>query len=437
MMREAVYGSRTWRWGWVITLFVVAAGLRAGWVSLKYTGQQSPIHEYPDEKAYWDASRSLAAGKGLVDEFGYRATYMPGYPAFLAMFPGGGNSPANSGLYWARLIQAILGALAAPGAYVLAARWLSLAGAESEHAGSGGTAPFLAGLAVACDPFLVFFSGLLLTETLTTTCLVAAWACVIPLCQRGRRVRATGIVAAALMLWLCLMLRPSSAILVVMACAAVILARRLDRQGLLAGAAILILPTIGLIPWAARNYQVIGQWRWLTTRGGISLYDGFQPNATGASDLAHTKTMPEVQGCGEIEWDRFFRQQALSAIRDDPGRAARLAWAKFGRTWNPWPNVENYRGGATGTIGALWTCLMLVFAAYGWWRCRRALAAWIVLLLPVAAFTLLHMVYVGSVRYRLPVMPLLGVLAAVGLVRLTTSLVGRKQPSPPAGRIVD
>jgi hypothetical protein len=45
---------------------------------------------------------------------------------------------------------------------------------------------------------------------------------------------------------------------------------------------------------------------------------------------------------------------------------------------------------------------------------RRSIGAWLLLLTPVAAFTALHMVYVGSVRYRVPVMPFIMVLSAAG-----------------------
>ncbi len=424
------------RWGWLIVLFVIAAGLRAGWVCFRYGGPASPGHEYPDEKAYQDVARSLAAGDGLVDEFGYRATYMPGYPAFLALFADGSDAFSPGRSYWARLTQAILGAFIAPVVYILAAGWLSLAGFVSEQAGSRTAVPVLAGLAVAIDPFLVFFSGLLLTETLFVVALALAWTCVLSLCRRDRRVSPAPVIGAGLMLWLCLMLRPSAVVLVPPVAVAIVLARGFDRQGLAAAVSVLLLVAVGLSPWAARNRRVIGEWRWLTTRGGISLYDGFQSQATGASDLAHTKTMPQVQGLSEVEWDRFFRNQAWSAIRQDPGRAVRLAWAKFRRTWSPWPNVENYRGSAAGLAGALWTICILLSAFPGWWGYRRAVGAWMVLLLPVAAFTLLHMVYVGSVRYRLPVMPFVTILAAAGLVRLVAVLrggcpVGGRTPSSP------
>ena len=63
---------------WVLILFVLAAVLRIGWVAARYAGpDRSESLTYPDEEAYWLSARSLAAGEGLRDEFGFRATYMP------------------------------------------------------------------------------------------------------------------------------------------------------------------------------------------------------------------------------------------------------------------------------------------------------------------------------------------------------------------------
>jgi hypothetical protein len=198
-------------------------------------------------------------------------------------------------------------------------------------------------------------------------------------------------------------------------------------------AAIVALVVIaGLLPWAARNRLLIGEWRWLTTRGGITLYDGMQPGATGGSDLAHTKTMPQVSGLNEIEWDRFFRQRAWSEVRQHPARVATLAWQKFLRTWSLTPNVEAYRQGKAAWISAAWMILLLATAVIGLWSRRKLPAALLTLLLPVIVFTLVHMVFVGSVRYRVPTMPFVMILSAAGIVQCLAS--GREpkgNASPP------
>lgn len=425
---------------WLVIVFVIAAGLRVGWVSVRFRGERAATVEYPDERGYCLVARSLAGGHGLVDEFGFRATYMPAYPAFVALFDGLPRS-----LFWARIAQALLGAWVAPATFLLARQWVRLAGgafrdrvtrgdpsarAEARGSSSGlnrtrlvgnGRIAVVAGLAAAFDPFLIFFSGLLLTETLFAAALVTAWVFVLATCPAGGQLEARhgfcarDVLGAGVMLWVCVLLRPSAVILVVAVPVMVAAWGRFDRAALAAGAAMVGIVIVGLMPWAARNRVVTGEWRWLTTRGGISLYDGLRAGATGASDLAHTKTLPAVAGLSEIEWDRYFRSQAWSAAREDPIRVVRLGGRKFLRTWSLVPNVSSYRRGPAAVVSAAWMLAVLLSAAIGWWPHRRAVRSWVTLLLPVVAFTLLHMVFVGSVRYRVPVMPMVMVLSAAGM----------------------
>jgi hypothetical protein len=418
------FDSRT-LYRWMIILFLLAAALRVGWVSHRFAGdQQWGEMAYPDEEAYVNVARSLAAGEGLRDEFGYRATYMPAYPGFLSIF-----SDLPKPWLWARITQALLGALAAPLAFLLAWEWarLSRAGLSFQHFGikEDGIA-MLAGLAVCFDPFLIFFSGLLLTEVLFTVTLLLAWLFVLPMSRPTIRLRPSQAVAAGICLWGSIMIRPSAAILVILVPLAVIICRFFKRDSIMAAFVMVAVVFLGLFPWAFRNRLVLDEWVWLTTRGGISLYDGLQQGATGASDLAHTKTMPAVQELNELQWNRFFRNRALGMLRNDPWRVAELAWTKFLRTWSLTPNVEQYRTGPVALLSAAWTGFLLITAAVGWWFRRRAVRSWILLLLPVVGFTLLHTIFVGSVRYRIPIMPMMMVLSATGIVDLVGYMSSRQ-----------
>ncbi len=519
-------------WRWLLIVFGVAVVMRGGWVIARYgTHQRWQALAYPDETAYLTVAQSLASGDGLKDDLGYRATYMPAYPAFLAIF-----ADAERGLFWARLVQAVLAAWVAPATFLLARTWSELA---SIAPGSREQVARLAGLAAAFDPFLMFFSGLLLTEVLFAAALVTAWWLVLTIAAKpgpgthrthplkltdvratvsippgGRAVpssalragigggepsrrlkppattvrppgedpatvrfpdegpttvqspgegpttvrppgegratvrppgeqRSCGAEPVRLSnLWIfgagagsafvvCVMLRPGAIVLIVAAATMMLMNRRRSMPALAATAVMLLVVVAGLLPWAARNARVIGEWRWLTTRGGISLYDGLRQGATGASDLAHTKTLPVVAELRETEWDRYFRREAIDAAVQDPGRVLHLAWAKLLRTWNPLPNVEEHRRGVTAIVSAAWMTGVLGFALIGGWRYRRAVGAWAMLLLPVVTVTLMHMVFVGSVRYRVPVMPMLVVLAAAGIGSMATA--GRRD-SGTAGR---
>lgn len=409
---------------WSLILFVLAVSVRVGWVVFRFgSSEQSEVLAYPDEEAYWEAALSLAAEQGLVDEFGFRATYMPAYPAFLSIYAG-----CQLPLLWARIGQALFAALVAPAALMLAWQWCRPASLAVQR----GTIAPLAGIIVALDPFLVFFSGLLLTEALFAATLVATMACVMAIIDRTRHPSIRDALLGGGLGWLCIMLRPSAVFLVAMLPAVVVLWRRFERRSLVAGALLAAVPVAGLFPWALRNHQILGQWCWLTTRGGISLYDGVRPGATGESDLARTKTIPELQELNEVEWNGYFKAEAWKAIREDPGRLVRLMGTKFVRTWNLVPNLAAYRGGPVAWLSGVWMAIVLVLATAGFavtvGRPSRVdreqssggarTAAALFLLLPVVVFTLLHMVFVGSVRYRVPVMPFICVLAATGVIAL-------------------
>jgi 4-amino-4-deoxy-L-arabinose transferase-like glycosyltransferase len=305
--------------------------------------------------------------------------------------------------------------------------WIIGAAAAALTAGLAGAlfdrrVGLLAGLLVAFDPFLVFFSSLLLTETAFVAVIVGlAWV-LTPLVRSGSgsagRWALVGLVAA-----LAVYVRESSLGLVMVLLGFVVLCRRFDRRTLAGAVLAMAIVFAALTPWAVRNKRVVGEWCWLTTRGGISLYDGVGPQATGASNLGNVKQMPAVRGKTEVDWNRYFLTESLEAMRADPGRIARLAGVKMARMWNPVPNVETYQSLLVRTVSAAWTLPVFLCAVAGVWMLRarqrgEGLRFALFLLLPALYLTLLHSLFVGSVRYRLGAMPLLEVLAALAVVDL-------------------
>jgi len=405
----------------VLVVFVLAVAMRAAWGTAVMWRADDPLTlEFPDEQQYWQMASSLRSGDGLVDELGFRATRMPLYPGLLAMFAGGAK-----GVIAVRALQWVIGGVGAGLCAPLARRRF------------GPAAGWIAGLLVACDPFLVFFSSLLLTETLFITALGACWWAHDRLLttprqpvekRGGLRGWAVAGAAAALMVHT----RESSLGLVVALWLFLVIAHRFQ-PATLKGVALAGLIVAGsLLPWAYRNHRVTGDWCWLTHRSGISLYDGVGPGADGSSDLGDKKAMEAVAGLDEVSWDRYFMDESLRCIKEDPGRIARLAVAKLGRMWNPVPNVAEYQSSAVRFISAAWTIptfagaligvmLLLGNGGRGGWRVA------LFLLLPALYLSLLHSVFVGSVRYRLGAVPLIEILAAVTAAHLIQTL-GRPSP---------
>lgn len=389
----------------MLLVFIVALLARAGWGTLSLIRADSPTAlTYPDEEQYWSMADSLADGNGMRDELGFRATRMPLYPGILSLC-----ARFDSGLIMAKALQWFLGAAGAVFAAMLAARV------------AGPRAGLLAGVLVGVDPFLVFFSSLLLTETLLVTLLCGLWCLVWPW-MAGKspasfsRACLVGLVAAA-----CVYARPSSVGLLVLLGLVLVVRGRFSKRAIAAVGISTVIVVASLVPWAMRNQHVTGRWCWLTLRGGISLYDGVRPDAAGDSDLGNVKNAPQVAGMDEVQWNDHFMREATRLIAEDPVRIVRLATVKFLRTWNLFPNVATHQSTLVRLVSGGWMTVVLVAAIIGIVRHRRAGLTWLgvmVLLLPAVYLTLLHCLFVGSVRYRLPAMPMIEVLAAVAITCL-------------------
>ncbi len=383
---------------------MVALLLRAGWGTFRLVRADDPSAlEFPDEKQYWLMAASVSAGEGLKDELGFRATRMPLYPAGLAVFAAMANGAIVAKvLHW--VLGAAAAALTAGAAATLFDRRVGL----------------IAGLLAAFDPFLIFFSSLLLTETAFVAVLVALWWVIARIIQQGTeshgRWVAVGLVAA-----LCVYVRESGVGLIAVALGFVLVCRRFDRRTSVGVAIAAGLVVLALVPWAARNRRVVGEWYWLTTRAGISLYDGVGPQATGDSDLGNIKQMPAVRGLSEVEWNRYFMDESVKAIKSEPGRIVTLAGKKLARMWNPFPNVQTYQSPLVRTIAAVWTIPTFILAVVGALLLtirsgKQDVRTAIFLLLPALYLSALHSLFVGSVRYRLGAIPMVEILAAVALV---------------------
>ncbi|HRX83720.1 MAG TPA: hypothetical protein P5572_01730 [Phycisphaerae bacterium] len=378
----------------MIAVFLIALAARAGYGLVRGGGLA-----YDDEQWYWTLSRSLAAGDGLVGEFGHRAERMPLYPALLALF---------DGYRGARAAQWVIGALAASLACLLASRV--------------GAPGWVAGLVVALDPTLIGSASLLLSETLAVTALAGLWLAAWPLTARTRSsVPRWG--AVAVLAVLAVYAREASVLFVAALLVFLLLVRR-DRQALLGSAAVALIVVLALVPWMLRNERLLGHRVWFTTRGGISLYDGVRPGATGASDLADIKDSPQVRALDEWAWDAHFRGAARREIAQDPWRIVALAPVKLARTWSPVLNAADLSSRTMQIVFAGWYVPLYVLILLGIWSRRRDAVTILGLLLPALCVCVLHSVFVGSVRYRLVALPALAVLAGLGAAWVWSRLRG-------------
>jgi hypothetical protein len=171
---------------------------------------------------------------------------------------------------------------------------------------------------------------------------------------------------------------------------------------------------------------------------GASLYDGLNPQATGASDMrfvdrfrTEEQRNPSAAGGVSLECrlDRRLRQEAIAWAASHPGQVLRLSLGKLARMWNVWPNDRTFFSWRV-RWGVLFTFVPLaILAIIGTARTlRRGWSCWLCWL-PAVYLTLLHMVFVSSIRYREPAMLPLCVVAAIAIVAFGDKGVSRGQPA--------
>lgn len=396
----------------LLWIFLFALALRAGFVLHKEAGMV-----FPDEQDYHTIARNLIEEGEFREADGRRACRAPGYPIFLAgLYVVGLDSPRA--IY---LIQAVVGAATCVLIALLGARWYGV------RAGK------FAGWLAVIYPFFIFYTGLLLSETLFI-CGLAGFLLLLnmlrPEEERSRRqvlllVLAIGVVAGV-------MIHLRSSFLLFPICILPFLLFRDRPRGkvLLRWGGMMLVIGLVLLPWIVRNACLFNRFVPTTLQVGESLYEANSPYADGGPAMDRIP-WDEISGgpLSEVERNDFFRQRAVEHIREDPGRFLRLAVAKFRRFWNPVPNYGPYRTPFYLAVSAGSVIPVYVLAVCGllWHRWSRRL---LVLLSPVIYFTLLHMIFVGSIRYRTPVMPALLVLAGAGAAPFWERLKEHLAPGP-------
>lgn len=455
--------DRCWAVG-LMAILLVAAALRIGIVH--YANTHSNRFMWPDSQRYMLVAGNIAAGQGPIVSPADRTGADPGYPLLLSW-------PAR---FWPGNIEKI----AAIG------RWMNVpAGLATvlfvAYLGRllfGARAGLIGASILAAQPIQVYFHGLVLTEVLYTTLLIGSLYVLARYMMGGG---GANLFLAGIGLGLAALTRSSGLFLPVPLLPIVAYAGW-RRAGPIAdeekGTAPLgccrwglspfpqtedtgsdaqagrVSPAPGrtvaprgrfssviaslvvfcvcyacvLAPMAYRNYRIVGAMVPVRTGAGATLLEGNGPWADGGPGMEKVQWPEYPPGANEYVKDKINQHKAMEYIKNDPAGFLRLAGSKFLRTWNIRMNLSQYQSPLYDVLAILATVPVYVLLVVGWWRHRRQVSRWYVLIVPAVYFSLLHMVFVGSVRYRYPAMPALMVLA--GAAFASAKRPGSSAPGP-------
>lgn len=404
----------------------VGLALRVAWVA--YAGRQ-PVGLY-DPARYLGFANQIARGNGYVEPLTGQATayYPPGYPYFLgavalvARHVGLAHHVAQVAGY----LQAVLGALTVGAAAVVARRLLNPAAAV------------VAAVLLALYPNLIFNTAALLSETLYNALFVGALA-VLLWRPRGAGLSGRRLATFSVLLGLAMLTRPISVAFLPLLFLVWWFDTRSLREAAQRTAVVMGVLVVLIAPWTVRNALRMHSFVPMSTNTGDNLCIGHHPHASGAFDAFDPRTAKFCDtGSGvqfgsrsEVRNDRLKTDRSLAYLRGHLGREPWLIWRRgfymFQQDHDGIYAVQSYHAPLPGnwhmdpgtedvlirvadgyyTVVALLGAAGLVFlAATG--RGDRLLvvaAAVATVVVPLAFF--------GDARFKVPVLPLLTIAAAV------------------------
>ncbi len=420
--------------------FAIRLGAAAYWQ--RTADSEGRMFRLGDSHSYWVLANQL--GQGLPYQYGSSDSRMfraPLYPLLLA--PLTRIADESTAVWWGRVMGCALGTLSV-GLIALLARRL------------GGTCAGLiaAGLA-ALYPSAIGISIIILSEAVFMPLMVAyllAWQSAwVATTQRG--MWGAGISAGALA-GAAVLARPSLLLLLPFICCwGILTSQHRWRHSQIFLATLLGLSVV-MSPWWLRNASISGRFVPTTLQVGPSLLDGLHPGASGASDEGMAFMQPIIAeqiaadqqqllhgteplvSTLEYRINARAQQVALHWAQENPWQVLALAGRKFLRIWTLWPDGGDISSTAMRVVITLSSFTILLLASvYSSGTDRQRGWFYSILWLPSLYFTLLHMVFVGSIRYREPALFVLIAVASCAIASFLKCSTARENgiaSSPPS-----
>jgi hypothetical protein len=376
-----------------------------------------------DEREYVYLAKSLLGGTGFTDSNGTRSARAPLFPGILAglLLLDGGT------LSLGYVLNVCCGVLAV---------WLvSLLTAAA--GGSRVASRWAAGLA-AVFPGLVIYSALLQTEALYVVFFLLAILFALDLTRTPTVGKAVGLgMAAGLACLTRAVFVPFFPLLLLAVAAGQV---RAGHRKFLSVAVALLVFILVLLPWGIRNYTLHGELIPVSTFAGPSLLLGNNPFSHGTTRLddgfdewfarkVEDRTGKTREELTEAAWSEVSGEIAHDYIREHPGKWLLLLLRKAQvMLVYPITNSDTYPlvqmlavcaegflllAAALGLLTPVPARVPVGRAGFLSGRRRGGTLAWLAVV--VVFFLLVHIVLHAEARYRLPLVPLLCVLAGVGL----------------------
>jgi len=354
---------------------------------------------------YWDTTGEWPGEPPYANPSAPTARWMPGYPLFVA----GVYLIFGESYRTVYVAQVVLGVIIAGLIYLLARDTL------------GKQVGVFAVFLYAVDPFSILISGSFQTEQLFTLLVTASLYCLLKVREEAQT-QLTFALLFGLLAGAGALTRNVAGLMFGGLCLGVLLGweegfgrmRFSTRVFIVAIASVAFLGTLS--PWLIRNYKLTGHYiltteAWQTLamsnndNGGV--YFNF-PEGLAAMPRTFIKQP-------EIEREAVYKKFVTDWIAKHPWR---FAWFYLGRAMVFWsPTVKTLTGMQT-VLGVIFNGILLLFAAAYIFIHRKHWTETLSIYIVLLVFTLGYSLAAAHTRFRLPLYPLLEILAAGGILSM-------------------
>jgi len=196
-------------------------------------------------------------------------------------------------------------------------------------------------------------------------------------------------------------------------------------------AAFTLAMLVVMAPWTIRNYNIWHRFVPVSTEGGYVLWAGNygEHGEFGAGRYPYPSHIRKFldSNPSEVERNDFFTREAIRNIRARPTHFISLAGRKFLRLWF---NVGYPRPPSKASLVLMFGHAVLFFFALLSVSVTKNKAGVAVIAAVLLNFTLIHMISYGTVRYALPMMPYVVLLASRGFARFVPGLADARWLPP-------
>ncbi len=389
-----------------------------------------------DMKGYDRAAQALlaqsplgvhTAERYLFHPLGSDTYHPPGYYYFLATV----YALAGHSYLAVRIVQAFLGTLTCMLVYLLG------------KAVFGSSAGLLAAAFSAIYPPLIFYSGVLLTETLSTFLLAATAWLLLASNSCSPRQRPILLLFAGFSLGSSALTR--SVLLITVPVALLWIwtvkgGRPGWQQGIRSALALCLPIVLVIAPVTIRNYQIHRRFILVSTNGGVNFFlghggsDAWKNQVRGIPpDYEDGDSLIGISSRTAIEEEAYFyqlgweyiRKHPVSTLLDLPAKFRQMYWAS-----NYWPASDAQAHLMRTLDQVLWKLLLvpLWLLSPFWLRGQEARRA-ILLYGLVIASAVIPVMFWAQTRFRVPFVPFIIVMAAGSLLQLWPRLTRRSLTS--------